>query len=93
MSGSLVRLSVTSDGRVWGVNCNMDIYTRPGVYGEWRQIPGQLVDISAYDNGEVWGINCQNQVYMREDVQKDWRHVPEGKFKKRDEPNVQWINN
>ncbi len=73
---------------MWGVNSNDDIYTRPGVYGNWQQIPGKLVDISAHPNGEVWGINSQNQVYVRYDVEGEWTYMPGMQFYKLEEPNL-----
>ncbi len=50
------------------MNSNDDIWTRLGVNGNWKQIPGKLIDIVAQENGEVWGINRQNEVYVRYDV-------------------------
>ncbi len=54
------QVAVGTDGRIWGVNPDNQIFTRTGVEGEWKQIDGWLSQIAVGFDGRVWGVNPNN---------------------------------
>ena len=62
-------ISSGSEGEVWAVTKNHQIYRRIGItrYNptgtSWQMVPGGLAQIDAY-NGQVWGINEFQQIFL-----------------------------
>lgn len=59
--GSLIDVSVGSDGTVWGVNSNDQIFHRNS--DKWMAVPGFLSEISAGIAAHVWGVNRDQMIF------------------------------
>ncbi|KAG9262880.1 fish-egg lectin-like [Astyanax mexicanus] len=69
VSGYLSMIEVSTDGKVYGVNSNGDMYTREGITSTnptgtgWRQVQfGQKVKHVSYDLGHLWVIGTDNSI-------------------------------
>ncbi|KAL7851820.1 hypothetical protein SRHO_G00176050 [Serrasalmus rhombeus] len=67
--GGLSMIEVSTDGKVFGVNSNGDIYQRDGVSPSnpagtgWHQVPSpQKVKHVSYDNGHLWLIDRDEHI-------------------------------
>ena len=64
IAGSLKHVSVASDGTVWGVNANDEIFKyQYGVSDAWKLESGSLQQISVGSANLVWGVNANNEIY------------------------------
>jgi hypothetical protein len=85
ISGALKQISVTASGRVWGVNKKDYIFTRGGVNGKWKHIPGKLKQV-AVSGDHVWGVDENDSIWWRQGVSGNrkggsrWKRIP-GKLK------------
>lgn len=61
ISGSLLDVSASADGQVWGCNGTHQIYRRNGA--AWTRVPGSLRQISVAREGLVWGVNKNDKIY------------------------------
>jgi virginiamycin B lyase len=73
--GELAQLSVASDGTVWGINAQQQIYRFDPASQSWVNVPGSLVQISVGSATDIWGVNYVGQVYTW-DFAKGWANVP-----------------
>ncbi len=72
--GGLKCVSAASDGTVWGVNKNDDIYRRVG--NSWQKVSGGLKQISVGSASQIWGVNKNDNIYRR--VGNSWQKVSGG---------------
>uniref|UniRef100_A0A3B1J194 Fish-egg lectin n=1 Tax=Astyanax mexicanus TaxID=7994 RepID=A0A3B1J194_ASTMX len=65
VSGYLSMIEVSTDGKVYGVNSNGDMYESysPPIPAGWRQVQfGQKVKHVSYDLGHLWVIGTDNSI-------------------------------
>lgn len=77
------QISVGAGGKVWAVNSDNVVFTRPGVYGTWQKIEQRLmmdvdvgVDAPNEDKTLVWGCDLNQQVLARYGVADNWQLIP-----------------
>ena len=59
---SLLKISVSKNNHVWGVNSGDYIYRRTG--NRWQQVSGRLKVVSVGLSG-VWGVNSNDDIFYR----------------------------
>ena len=68
VSGRLAWISSGSNGEVWGVNKDGNIYKREGITqanpvgSRWKQVSGTLMKISVWE-GRAWGITKDHKIF------------------------------
>ena len=81
LPGSLKHVSV-SDGKLYGVNKNNNIWYSPNTKGEWKHIPnGDTGGLEQVDiNGTtVCGVNSSDKLYCKDNLTgSDWKEVSSG---------------
>jgi hypothetical protein len=59
---TMVQVSVSPTGAVWGLDQNGNIYA---IYaGNWSQMYGALVQISVGSSTNIWGVNASGNIYQ-----------------------------
>merc|ERR1712032_854565 len=62
-------------GGVWGTDRNDNIYTRPGISGNWQHIGGKLKNIAVGEDGRVWGTDRNDNIYTRPGISGNWQKI------------------
>ena len=57
-----IKISVSKNNHVWGVNSGDYIYRRTG--NRWQQVSGRLKVVSVGLSG-VWGVNSNDDIFYR----------------------------
>ncbi len=78
--GRLSTVSVGSDGTVWGVNRNSEIYQWNG--SDWAKVDGLLNQIAVGSASHVWGVNNANHIFRRDG--NTWTRIKNGLLKQVD---------
>ncbi len=50
------------DGKIWCVDDNNGIWTRPGVGGNWSKLRGSLKQIAVGVDGRRWGVDSSGKL-------------------------------
>jgi hypothetical protein len=74
--GSLSRISVGSDGTVWGLNSAGQVWMFNPQTHTWQQIPGLLTQIAVGSSGVIWGLNAAGQIYRYDPSSQNWVQIP-----------------
>ena len=75
ISGSLKQASYGTDGSVWGVNVNNNVYRRQVLTGGWEAMQGQLLkQIDALDYNRAIGVDEDDQIYFYDG--SSWTQIP-----------------
>jgi hypothetical protein len=75
--GSLIDISASGNGYIWGVNKNNSIFKcKKPCSGKWIQSDGSLSKVSG-DQNNIWGVSSVNNIYKRPiDGSDKWKQIP-----------------
>ncbi|MFM6039522.1 MAG: LamG-like jellyroll fold domain-containing protein, partial [Sphaerospermopsis kisseleviana] len=77
-SGSVLGITVMSDGTIVGIGMNNQLYTRKTLTSNWEHIPnsGSVLGITVMPDGTIVGIGMNNQLYTRKTLTSNWEYIP-----------------
>ncbi len=76
MPGGAQQLSVGSDGTVFGISTNGDVYSYSALTQAWTSDLLVLSQISVGGSGAAWGLDASGQVYSFNAASQTWQLVP-----------------
>ncbi|MBE9239357.1 hypothetical protein IQ227_25975, partial [Anabaena aphanizomenioides LEGE 00250] len=76
-SGSVIGITVMSDGTIVGIGTNNQLYTRKTLSSNWEHIAnsGSVLGITVMPDGTIVGIGMNNQLYTRKTLTSNWEHI------------------
>ncbi|MCF6404832.1 M57 family metalloprotease [Chitinophaga filiformis] len=77
-SGSVIGVSVLSNGAILGIGLDNDLYTRATLYSPWAFVPnsGDVIGITVMPDGTILGIGLDNDLYTKATLSSPWAYVP-----------------
>ncbi len=72
MPGTFKHVSVDITGRVWGIDQDDTVWTKPGYVGDWFGIGGTLKQLVAGYDRRIWGIDKTNKIWTRNGPKGQW---------------------
>jgi hypothetical protein len=73
--GSVISISVGSDGAVWAIVSNGSIYRYIRGSQTWQSIYGGLASISVGNSGAVWGVQSNGNIYKYVGGSQTWQQI------------------